>query len=115
MCRLISTTFIFLCLASPAWGNPCYSKAVRFQSVPHDKPSALTLEARRVKGLNGNVMTYDLGKETISITAEGFAARRFLQDVEGGRCSARETVRLEPERKSPFNTQFKAVTSRRSH
>ncbi len=107
---LLSTVLILLALASPAWGNPCYSKAVSFKNVPHDKPFTLTLEARRVKAVDKNVIAYDLGKETITIEAESFAARKFLKDVARGRCSAKETVRLEPLRKSPFNTRFKVVT-----
>lgn len=112
---VISTVLILFALAGPAWGNPCYSKAVSFKSVPHDKPFTLTLEARRVKSVDKNMIAYDLGKETIAIEAESFAAQRFLKDVASGRCSAKETVRLEPERKSPFNTKFKAVTFNRSH
>ncbi len=88
--------------------NPCYSKAVPFKSVPHDKRSTITLEARRVKATSGDSMTYDLGREIITIKADSFQSQRFLMDVKGGRCSARETVTLEPMRKSPFNTVFKA-------
>lgn len=110
---LISIIIVLLC-ASPAWGNECYEGAVPFISVPHDRPSTIVLEARRVKSLDGNILYYDLGKETISIQADSFDARCFLRDVAAGRCSAREKVRLEPARKSPFNTRFKAVTPRRS-
>lgn len=106
---------IFFAVPAAASDVPCYSKALRFKSVPHDKPSTLVLEARRVKALDGNILVYDLGKEIIRIEAESFAAQRFLKDVASGRCSAKETVNLEPERKSPFNTNFKAVTFRRSH
>ncbi|HRR39724.1 MAG TPA: hypothetical protein P5244_00685 [Syntrophales bacterium] len=54
-------------------------------------------------------MSYDLGREVIVIKAESFGARRFLDEVKKGRCSARETVLLKPERRSPFNTRFTAV------
>ncbi len=94
---------------SPAWANSCYSQAVSFKAVPHERPSTITLDARRVKSIDGDSLTYDLGKETIVIDADSFAARRFLADVDKGRCSSRETVTLQPDRKSPFNTRFKAV------
>jgi hypothetical protein len=92
-----------------AWANACYSKAVSFKTIPHERPSTITLEASQVKSVKGNDLTYDLGKETIVIQADSFAAKRFLADVDKGRCSARETVTLQPDRKSPFNTRFKAV------
>ncbi|MDD5232743.1 MAG: hypothetical protein PHG91_05040 [Syntrophales bacterium] len=109
---VISIPIILIAYAVPAWGNPCYSRAVSFKSVPHDKPFTLTLEAGRVKSVNENAILYDLGKEIITIEAESFTAQRFLENVARGRCSARETVRLKPARKSPFNTRFTAVTSK---
>ena len=92
-------------------GMPCYSKSVHFQSVPHDKESIIILEARRVEkmSINSDTFTYNLGREIIAIKSDSFASRKFLSDVKKGRCSAGETVKLIPERKSPFNTKFKAV------
>ncbi len=87
----------------------CYSKTVPFQSVSHDKESVINLEARRVISINNNSFTYNLGKETITIIADSFASLRFLNSVKEGRCSAHETVKLIPDRKSSFNTKFKAV------
>lgn len=110
--RYVLMIMLMIVFACPAWGNSCYSQAAGFISVPHDKPSTITLESRRVKTMNDNRLTYDLGKETITITADSFAAQNFLKSVASGRCSARETVALEPERKSPFNTRFKAVNVR---
>lgn len=92
-----------------AWDNPCNSKAVHFQSIPHDKESAITLEAKRVVSVNNDTFDYNLGKEIIIIRTESFASQRFVKDVKAGRCSARETVTLVPERKSPFNQKFRAV------
>lgn len=89
--------------------SPCsYGEAVPSVSVPHDRDSRVTLEARRVRSVNGDVMTYDLGRETITVKADSFASQRFLKDVKGGRTSARETVTLKPVRNSPFNKDFKA-------
>jgi hypothetical protein len=110
--RYIMTIAFIIASLGPgaqAWGNSCYSQAVSFKAVPHDRPSTITLDARRVKSIKVDSLTYDLGKETIVIEADSFAARRFLTDVDKGRCSARETVTLQPDRKSPFNTRFKAV------
>jgi len=106
---VISILIILLAYTGPAWGSACYSKAVSFKPVPHDRPFTITLEARRVISVDRNVIAYDLGKETITIEADSFAAQRFLRDVARDRCSARETVTLQPDRKSPFNTRFKAV------
>jgi hypothetical protein len=105
------TYFLILLLWIPAYAGMtekkllCYSKAVHFQTVPHDKESTVTLEARRVASVNSDTFTYNLGKETITIISDSFASRKFLSDVKNGRCSARETVNLIPERKSPFNTK----------
>lgn len=114
--RYLISIIIGLIIAVPAWAElPCYQKAVPFISIPHDKPGTITLEARRVKAVDKNVIQYDLGREIITIEAESFAARRFLRDVASGRCAAREKVTLEPLRNSPFNTKFKAVTFKRAH
>lgn len=93
----------------PGEPGPCYERGLNFRTVPHDRPSSLTLDARRVKRTKDRTMSYDLGREVIVIKAESFDSRRFLDEVKKGRCSARETVLLQPERKSPFNTRFTAV------
>lgn len=103
---------VFVLAYAYAWDNPCQNKAVHFQSIPHDKKSTLALEAERVVSVNGDTFTYNLGKEIITITAGSFASRRFIKDIKGGRCSAHETVTLVPERKSPFNKNFKAERPR---
>ncbi len=110
--RCLVSILIAIAYVCPAWGNSCYEKAAAFISVPHDRSSAITLEARRVKSFDEGSFIYDLGKEEISIRAESFAAENFLKNVARGRCAARQTVRLEPVRKSPFNTEFKAVRPR---
>lgn len=108
--KRIVVAFIMLALTVPAmaWDNPGKS-AASFISVPKERNSTITLEARRVKSIQGNTMTYDLGRETVTIKADSFAAQRFIKDVQSGRGSARQTVTLDPVRKSTFNTQFKAV------
>jgi hypothetical protein len=93
----------------PGEPGPCYEQGLNFRTVPHDRPSSLTLEARRVKRTKGDSMSYDLGREVIVIKADSFGSRRFLDEVKKGRCSAQETVLLKPERISPFNKRFKAV------
>ncbi len=109
MRRLVIILVMLSTGAAIAADLPCAHNAVSFQSVPHDAESVITLEAQRVRKIDGEVCTYDLGKETITITADSFAASRFLKDVGAGRCSARETVRLMPDRKSPLNSRFKAA------
>lgn len=104
---------ILLIVAGQVWANTCYSTAVSFKAVPHDQASTITLESSRVKEIKGNTMTYDLGKEVIFIQVDSSASRKFLKEVAAGRCSARQTVTIKPERKSPFNTRFKAVSGNR--
>jgi hypothetical protein len=112
---IIQIIIAFTVLATgPVWADSCY-KAASFTSVPHDRPSTITLDARRVKAIQGDWITYDLGREIITIQADSFIARRFLRDVDRGRCSASASVTLDPVRESPFNTSFKAIDSRDSH
>ncbi len=109
-------------LAGQAWGNPlsahsqafgksssCYQQGLSFKSIPHERPSTITLEARRVKSFRGELIFYDLGKETITIKPKCAAAKRFVADVSWGRCSAKQTVLLKPIEVGPFNTDFVAV------
>lgn len=109
MRRLVCTLVLLLSGAAIAADLPCARQAVPFLSIPHDRESTLTLEARRVRKIDGEVFAYDLGKETVTIAAENFAVSRFLKDVAAGRCSAHATVRLVPDRKSPLNSRFKAA------
>ncbi|MEK6652013.1 MAG: hypothetical protein AABY50_03685 [Nitrospirota bacterium] len=108
----ICLAHFFVLAYAYAWDNPCHNKAVHFQNVPSDKESTLALEAERVVSVNNDTFTYNLGKEIITITAGSFASRRFIKDVKDKRCSAHETVILVPERKSPFNKNFKAERPR---
>ena len=105
MCLLL---IIMLAVADTAWGNSCYSEALPFQTVSPDRPSIIRLETRRVKFIENNTMIYDLGGKIIRIRPDSFAAARFITDVAAGRCASRATVRLIPERQSPFNEVFKA-------
>ncbi len=106
LCLLL---IIMLAVVDHAWGNSCYSKALPFQTVVPDRPSIIRLEARRVKSIENNTMIYDLGGKTIRVKADSFVAGRFVNDVAAGRCAGSVTVRLTPERESPFNEVFKAT------
>ncbi|MHB9156275.1 MAG: hypothetical protein ACYC5N_11425 [Endomicrobiales bacterium] len=108
MRRILLIPILLLPAGAYAQELPCARQAVPFVTVSHDRESTLALEARRVVSVTGAAFTYNLGKETITVTADSFASSRFLKDVSAGRCSAQETVRLVPERKSPFNSRFKA-------
>jgi adenylylsulfate kinase-like enzyme len=77
--------------------------------VPHDRESPVTLEAQRVRSIDGDTIRYDLGREVVTIEADSGAASRFIREVAQGRCSARADVSLVPVRKSPFNDRFKAA------
>ena len=104
------TAFVFLIsVAAVAGEYPCYRNAVSFISVPPDRPSLMTLEARRVVSIQGSEMVYNLGNKTITIEAASAASIRFLLEVKHGRCSATEQTVLEPDRISPFNDHYKAV------
>ena len=105
---VLPSIFFVLVSGNAFAGNSCYSRAVPPLSILHDKEATIILEAGRVVSARGNVMEYDLGREKVSIVAEGPAARKFLVDVTSGLCGASVTVRLEPVRKSPFNTRFRA-------
>jgi len=113
MKTFVAAFIILIAAAASAGANPCYRSAVRFESVPADKPAVVTLEARRVISVRGDVMTYNLGRKTITIEADSAASERFLRDIKRGRCSASLRTVLEPDRKSPFNTRYKAVNVRR--
>lgn len=77
-------------------------------SAAADRPVKLTLENHRVHTINGDALTYDTGRKIITIRADSAKSRRFLKEVKDGRKSARADVTLTPQRKSPFNTAYKA-------
>jgi hypothetical protein len=106
-CMRIILTII---LAATVFGAPCLAQTTPFISVFRDRPSNITLEARRVQSIRGDTMVYDLGKETITISADSPAARQFLKDVRAGSRSAYATVTLDPLRKNPLNKEFRAVS-----
>lgn len=105
VCFIIA--FLLMAGVAGAAENPCYHPG-HSQSVPHDKSSILTIEASRVRAIGGKAFTYDLGRETITVIADSVAARQFMNEVSEHRCGAHAAVRLDPVRKSPFNTTFKA-------
>jgi len=100
---------MLLLITTPAiaWENPSKSAAPT-QNVPAERSRQVTLENRRVVSIRGNTIVYNLGRKTITIQADCFAAREFIRDVQAGRRSAKATVTLVPERVSPFNTIYKA-------
>jgi hypothetical protein len=92
-----------------SWDNPCYSTTLSSKNVPRETRFTITLESRRVKAVEGIVMLYDLGKEMITISADSFASRSFLKEVQKNRCFAQEPVALVPDRKNPSGAQYRAV------
>jgi hypothetical protein len=107
MKRILATLLISMfAVPALAWDNPNQSVAP-FRNVSPDKQSRMTLENRRVQSVNGNTMTYNTGRETITLKADSAASRRFVEDVQSGRRTAREGVTLIPVRQSPFNTEYK--------
>lgn len=99
---------LLLPLAAPAGEIPCHEKNLPPQSVPRDRSSQLTLEARRVVSAQGDTFGYDLGREVITITAAGEKAWIFLDAATNGWCTAEQAVTLVPERKSETNDRFRA-------
>ncbi|MDX9746070.1 MAG: hypothetical protein WCX84_06460 [Syntrophales bacterium] len=108
MKTLVTACIILAACTASAGDYSCYRSAAPFLSVPEDRPSIVTLEARRVAAITGDTLTYNLGARTIRIEADSAASRRFLRDVRQGRCGASERITLEPVRKSPFNDHYKA-------
>jgi hypothetical protein len=108
---ILVVILLFIGSQSLAWDNPCYDKNMAPKTFPRETRSTIVLEARRVVSVQGNViMIYDLGKETILIKIEGSVYQSFLKDLQGGRCTARETVGLEPVKRDDVPTGlFRAV------
>jgi hypothetical protein len=92
-----------------AWDNPCYNSTMESKSVPKATRSNVTLESKRVRAIQDDIILYDLGKEMITIRADSLAAKAFIKEVRKGRCHAREPVTLEPETRSPPPAQYKTV------
>lgn len=109
--RYLLVLFVFL-FSSPclAWESPCHSGPVPPKPFPRETRSTYTLEARRVISVQGNLILYDLGGETVVIKAEGLAPLSFVSEVQKGRCTAREAVTIEPDRKNLAEGRFKART-----
>lgn len=83
----------------------CFSEPV---FVRHDQPITIILEGRRVISVSGDSFVYNLGHETIVITANDPDCRRFLASIRGGHRDARIRAMLIPERKSAFNERYQA-------
>ena len=83
----------------------CFSEPV---IVRHDQPITIILEGRRVISVSGDSFVYNLGHETIVITANDPGCRIFLASVRGGHRDTRVRVMLIPERKSAFNERYQA-------
>ena len=79
---------------------------------PRETCSTYTLEARRVISVEGTVMLYDIGGEAVVIKAEGLGPLSFLNEIQKGRCTAREVVSIEPDTRNILKGRFKAVSPR---
>ncbi len=102
-----------LLFASPsfAWNNTCYKEGLPEMPFPKESRSTITLEARRVVSVEGNLITYDLGKEKVVIKADGVISQSFLKEVQKGHCTVKGFVSVEPDKSSFSNTvRFKAGT-----
>ena len=76
--------------------------------VRHDQPITIILEGSRVMSVSGDSFVYNLGHETIVITANDMECRRFLASVRSGHRDTRIRTTLVPERKSAFNERYQA-------
>ncbi len=83
----------------------CFSEPVL---VRHDQPATIILEGRRVISVSGDSFVYNLGHETIVITANDPGCRHFLASVRAGHRDVRIRTMLVPERKSAFNERYQA-------
>jgi hypothetical protein len=83
----------------------CFSEPVL---VRHDQPIPIILEGRRVISVSGDSFVYNLGHETIVITANDPECRHFLANVRGGHRDMRIRLMLIPERKSAFNERYQS-------
>jgi hypothetical protein len=110
--RLTVITILIL-LATPllAWDNPCHTGPMAAAPFPQESRSMVTLEARRVISVQGNLMAYDLGGRTIIIKAEANSCQSFLKDVAKGNCKAKGLVSIEPDKGtfSDSGNRFKAT------
>ena len=107
---LVAAIFVFLAFPCGAWESPCYKGPMPPVPFPRESRSSVMLEARRVVSVEGKIITYDIGGELIIIKAGSFAPLSFLKDVGKGRCTAREPVTIEPEKKGEATGRFIAVT-----
>lgn len=76
-----------------------------------DQPVAIILEGHRVMSVSGDSFVYNLGNETIVITAKDMECLHFLASVKSGHRDVRVRAVLMPERKSPFNERYQARLS----
>lgn len=83
----------------------CFSEPVL---VHHGQPVTIILEGRHVISVSGDSFVYNLGHETIVITANDPDCRRFLASIRGGHRDVRIRALLIPERKSAFNERYQA-------
>ena len=99
--------------ASPllAWDNPCHTGPLPAAPFPQENRSMVTLEARRVVSVQGNLLAYDLGGRTVIIKAEANSCQSFLKNVAKGNCKAKGLVSIEPDKGtfSDAGNRFKAT------
>jgi hypothetical protein len=97
---ILAVLLVSFCGPCMAWDNPCYKGPLTPTAFPRENRTTLTLEARRVVSVEGNLMAYDLGGEKVVIKVDGVACKAFLKDVEKGRCTAKGFVAIEVEKKN---------------
>ncbi len=108
MTAMRSKVLLIALISVLAQAGNCLPQSIPPVPIPHDRPIAITLEGRRVLSISGDSFVYNLGHETIVITAATAEFRRFLANVREGRRYAVIRATLIPERRSTFNERFQA-------
>jgi hypothetical protein len=109
---LVCPTLLALApLPSFGWDSPCYKGSLDLMPFPRENRTMITLEARRIVSVEGNLMTYDIGGgERVTIKLEGMACRDLLRDTQKGKCTAKGLTTIELEKKSfSDSTRYKAT------
>ena len=110
---LIGSLLLLSPLPSHGWNNSCYKGSLPSMAFPKENAAMISLEARRVVSVQGDLMTYDLGSDKVVIKIENKGGLNFLKDVKKGNCSAKTVVTIEYEKKTFAGTgQYKAVAPR---
>jgi hypothetical protein len=110
--RYLITALLIVAFHAPcfAWDSPCYKGSLTSMPFPRENTAIITLEAKRVVSVQGNLMVYDLGTEKIVIKTEGDSCLAFLDNVKKSRCTAKGLVSLVIEKKNFAGTVTYRVT-----